>query len=105
MSAEYMDHADTSERLAASVAVRDALYAGLVDALRATEVYDVADPEGYDVTPARVVAAVIALRERAERAEAERDALRASAREYLRVGSMASYRALASRVGLTVREG
>lgn len=42
---------------------------------------------------------------RADRAEAELDALRVAVREYLRGGSMASYRALAERVGLTVREG
>jgi hypothetical protein len=58
-------------------------------------------PASVDV----LLEAVAGLRARAEKAEAARDALRAAAREYLRGGSMASYRALAERVGLVVREG
>ena len=52
-----------------------------------------------------LVEAVAGLRARAERAGAELDALRVAVQEYLRVGSTASYKALAERVGLTVREG
>ena len=52
-----------------------------------------------------LVEAVAGLRARAERAGAELDALRVAVQEYLRVGSTASYKALAKRVGLTVREG
>lgn len=58
-------------------------------------------PASVDV----LLEAVAGLRARADGAEAKHDALRAAAQEYLRGGSMASYRALAERVGLTVREG
>lgn len=100
--AEARELAAEVQRLRERVALRDAA-ADAYDVL-VRRVWEAATGDTHE-GPASVdvlLEAVAGLRARAEKAEAARDALRAAAQEYLRVGSIASYKALAERVGLVV---